>query len=144
MVDENCIFCKIVSGDMPSTKIYDDQDFIAIFDAFPHVDGQTIVISKNHIPSKYEETPDEVLEQAIILGKKISLNLKKAFNSDRIVEVIEGIHVQHMHLKLFPVENSEKFSLALLNELYPTSGEMLSPEQFNRLKEKYDKVAAQI
>lgn len=143
MTDPNCIFCKLVAGELPSTKIYEDNDYIIIFDAFPHVEGQALMISKNHVPSRFEDLPDDVLTSSILLAKKISQNLKKAFKSDRVVQVTEGMQVDHMHMKLFPVENPEKFSLAMLNEHYPQSHEMLSPEQFEKLKKKFEEGTAE-
>lgn len=138
MTDPNCVFCKILSGDLPSTKIYDDPNYIVIFDAFPHVEGQALLINKTHIPSRFEELPDEVLTVSILVAKKVSQMLKKAFKSDRVVQVTEGLQVDHMHMKLFPVENPERFSLAMLNEHYPQAHEMLSPEQFEKLKKKFE------
>ena len=138
MTDPNCLWCKILAGELPSTKFYEDQNFIAIFDAFPHVEGQALLISKNHMTSKFEDVPDEVLTGAILSAKKVSQNLKKAFNSERIVQVTEGLQVDHMHMKLFPVENPERFSLAMLNEHYPQAKDMLSPEKFEKLKRKFE------
>jgi histidine triad (HIT) family protein len=138
MTDPNCIFCKIVANELPSTKIFEDPNYIVIFDAFPHVEGQALLISKNHIASNFEELPEEVIVEAIKIASEVSKNLKKAFGALRVVQVTEGMEVDHMHIKLFPVVNEEKFSLAMLNEHYPQSHEMLTPDKFERLKKKYE------
>jgi histidine triad (HIT) family protein len=138
MKDDNCVFCKIAANEIPSTQIYEDSNFLVIFDAYPHIEGQSLVITKNHISSKFEEIPEEVLVESIKVAKKVSEKLKVSFNAERIVQVIEGLDVAHMHIKLFPVQEPEKFGLQRLERLYPTPKEMISPEEFTRLKRKYE------
>ena len=48
---ENCIFCKIVKGEIPCVKIWEDKDFLAILDVFPNTKGMTLVLTKKHFDS---------------------------------------------------------------------------------------------
>ena len=58
MKDENCIFCKILAGEIPSTAVYEDDDFKAILDVNPAARGHVIILPKNHAANIYE-LPDE-------------------------------------------------------------------------------------
>ena len=135
---EECIFCKIVAGEIPSTQIYEDQDFIVILDAFPHVEGQCLVISKNHITSKFEEIPQQALLEGIKLAQKVARALVKAFDAERVVQVVEGLEVQQMHIKLFPVAEPKKFALARLHEVYPAAKEMTLQKEAEKAKRKIE------
>lgn len=46
---EDCIFCKIIKGEIPSYKVYEDEEFLGILDIFPNTKGMTLLIPKNHL-----------------------------------------------------------------------------------------------
>ena len=102
MKDPNCIFCKIIHGEIPSAKIREDDDFIAILDAFPNRKGMTLVLSKDHYPSDLFQLDDDFLAKYIKATKKVSHLLKKWLNVDRVWTVIEWLEVNHAHIKLYP------------------------------------------
>lgn len=66
---ENCIFCKIAAGEIPSTTLYEDQDFRVILDLGPASKGHALILPKEHYANIYE-IPDELASKAIILAKK--------------------------------------------------------------------------
>ena len=70
MRDENCIFCKIISGDIPSTVVYEDDDVKAILDVNPAATGHVIVLPKYHAANIFE-TPDDVIAKTFSAAKKI-------------------------------------------------------------------------
>lgn len=96
---ENCIFCKIVIGDVPSHKVYEDEQFLAFLDIHPQTPGHTQVIPKEHhrwvwdVPNtgKYFE-----------VVQKIALAQRKAFGTDWILSRIVGDEIAHAHVWVFP------------------------------------------
>jgi histidine triad (HIT) family protein len=100
---EKCIFCKIASGEFDSAKFWEDEDFMAMLDINPNTPGMTVVIPKKHYDSDAVEMPDEEYSKFMLAGKKVAEMLKKALNVNRIAIVMEGMGVNHAHLKLYPL-----------------------------------------
>ena len=107
---ENCIFCKIVRGEIPSVKIWENKKFIAILDKFPNVNGMTLVIPKKHFDSYVFEMNDKDYQELMIASKKVAKLLDKKLNVMRTALVMEGLGVNHAHIKLYPIYGlDEKF-----------------------------------
>lgn len=105
---ENCIFCKIVSGDMPSVKIWEDETHMAFLDIFPNTEGMTLVIPKEHHNSDGFSMPDDKYVQTHLAAKKVAQILEKALKVQRVALVMEGMGVDHLHLKLYPLHGLEE------------------------------------
>ncbi len=105
MRDENCIFCKIIAWEIPSVKIREDDDFIAILDAFPNRKWMTLVITKDHYNSDIFTLDDDLLAKYMKATKKVVEIIKKWFNVDMVWVVIEWLEVAHAHVKLYPFYN---------------------------------------
>jgi histidine triad (HIT) family protein len=94
-----CIFCKIVSGEIPSYKVYEDDNFLAFLDINPQSPGHTQVIPKEHKRWVWDtENTGEYFEVA----KKVALAQRKAFNTEWILSKIVGDEVPHAHIWVFP------------------------------------------
>lgn len=107
---EDCIFCKIVKGEIPSVKIWEDKNFIAILDVNPNVEGMTLVLTKDHYDSYAFDMPDKEYEDFFIAAKKVAKLLEKGLGVKRVALVMEGLGVNHAHIKLYPVYGlDEKF-----------------------------------
>jgi diadenosine tetraphosphate (Ap4A) HIT family hydrolase len=104
----NCIFCKIIKGEIPSAKIWENKDFIAILDAFPNTKGMTLVMPKKHYPSDAFEMPNSVYQKFMQAGKEVALLLNKKLKVQRTALVMEGMGIDHVHLKLYPLHGLEK------------------------------------
>lgn len=101
MKDPNCIFCKIVSKEIPTNIVYEDDKIIAILDINPRSAGHTQVIPKDHYRWVWDiPNAGEFFE----VVKKIALAQKKAFNQDVIHGKIDGRDVPHAHFWVFPNE----------------------------------------
>jgi len=101
----NCIFCKIVKGEVPSHKVYEDANFLAFLDIRPQSPGHTLVIPKEHYRWVWDvPNAGEYFE----VTKKIALAQKKAFSVEQIVSKIVGEEVSHAHIWLIPDINSTK------------------------------------
>ncbi len=105
MKDENCIFCKIIAWEIPGVKIREDDDFIAILDAFPNRKGMTLVITKDHYDSDILNLDDDLLAKYMRATKKVASILKKWLKVDRVWVVAEWLEVNHAHIRLYPFYN---------------------------------------
>lgn len=102
-----CIFCKIVSGELPSHKIWEDDRHLAFLSIFPNTEGVSVVITKEHYPSYVFDLPDDVLTGLILATKKVGNLLDKAFDDvGRTGLMFEGFGVDHIHAKLFPMHGT--------------------------------------
>lgn len=87
---ENCIFCKIANGEIPSATLYEDEDFRVILDLGPASKGHALILPKAHAANIYE-LPDETAGKAMILAKHMATKLRDGlhcdgFNMYRIME----------------------------------------------------------
>jgi diadenosine tetraphosphate (Ap4A) HIT family hydrolase len=99
---KDCIFCKIVKGEIPSYKVWEDERYIAILDIFPNIKGQTLVISKRHIDSEVFALSEVQVSKFIKVIKKVADRLKEKLKVERVHMVFEGTGVNHLHAKLYP------------------------------------------
>ena len=104
----DCIFCKIVSGEMPSHKIWEDEKHLAFLSIFPNTEGFTVVIPKKHYSSYAFDAPEDVLKELVIAAKKVGKLLdKKLDDVGRTGMIFEGFGVDHLHTKLFPMHGTK-------------------------------------
>ena len=95
----DCIFCKIVAEKIPSTKVYEDTDFLAFLDIRPQSPGHTQVIPKKHYRYVWD-MPNAGAFFAV--AQKIAKAQQKAFDTDWILAKIIGDEVHHAHIWIFP------------------------------------------
>ena len=108
--EKECIFCKIAEGKIDSAKIWEDKNFLAILDIMPNTKGMTLVLTKKHYNSDIFEMPDEIYNKIMAASKKVSKLLEKGLNVKRIAMVVEGLGVNHAHIKLYPLHGlKDKF-----------------------------------
>lgn len=104
----DCIFCKIANGEIDSAKIWEDENFLAILDLNPNTRGMTLVMPKKHFDSDAFLMPDKDYEYLMLATKKVSEILKRGLNVNRVAMVAEGMGVNHVHIKLYPLYGIEK------------------------------------
>ncbi len=102
----SCIFCKILNGDIPSNKVFENDNFIAILDAFPANEGHTLVIPKKHFENIFE-IDEEILKEGYAIAKRIASSIKKSLNIENINilqnnGVLAGQTVNHFHIHVIP------------------------------------------
>jgi histidine triad (HIT) family protein len=105
---ENCIFCKIVKGEVPCYKVYEDDDFLAFLDIFPNTKGMTLVIPKKHHGSYIFEMPNEEYLKLMEVVKEVVKKIDKNLDINRTAMVVEGMGVDHAHVKLYPLHGVKK------------------------------------
>ena len=96
---ENCIFCKIVKGEIPSYKVYEDENFFAFLDINPESPGHVQVIPKEHTRWVWDVSN---IGEYFEVVRKIEKDKKKAFDTDWILSKIIGDEVPHAHIWVFP------------------------------------------
>ncbi|MCD8197487.1 MAG: HIT family protein [Lachnospiraceae bacterium] len=106
MKDCNCIFCKIANGEIPSTTLYEDEDFRVILDMGPAARGHALLLPKEHYASLFE-LDDTVASKALVTAKKIAARMKEALGADGFNLVqnngeAAGQTVMHFHIHLIP------------------------------------------
>lgn len=103
-----CIFCKIIKGEIPSVKIWEDKNFLGILDVFPNTKGMTLVMPKKHYDSEVFEMNDKIYKDFLLATKKVAKILKKGLKVNRVAMVMEGMGVNHAHIKLYPLHGIGK------------------------------------
>lgn len=98
---ENCIFCKIISGEIPSAKVYEDDRILAFLDINPVNKGHVLIIPKEHYPLM-TDTSDELVAYIFVQAKKLMSVIKKAVKADLVVVSVVGFDVPHFHVHLVP------------------------------------------
>jgi histidine triad (HIT) family protein len=112
---ENCIFCKIANGEIPSATLYEDEDFRVILDLGPASKGHALILPKEHAANIYE-IPDELASKAIILAKKMAGKMTEALACDGF-NILQnngeaaGQTVFHFHMHLIPRYQGDKVGL---------------------------------
>ena len=102
----DCIFCKIVAGDIPASKVYEDEYFLAFLDISQVTPGHTLVIPKKHARNLLEMTPDETADLFNVVStvtKKVeSATQPQGMNIISNMEEIAGQSVFHTHVHILP------------------------------------------
>jgi histidine triad (HIT) family protein len=96
---EDCIFCKVIAGKLPSYKVYEDDLFIGILDIFPRRKGHTLLIPKTHYQWVYD-VPE--FEQYWTTAKKLTKAIDKGLEPTFIHYLTYGFHVPHAHIHIIP------------------------------------------
>ena len=106
MKDNNCIFCKIANGEIPSRTIYEDEHFRVILDLGPATKGHALILPKEHYEDFFA-LPEETARDAVSVAKKIAPKMKANLHADGFNLVqnngeCAGQTVMHFHLHLIP------------------------------------------
>jgi histidine triad (HIT) family protein len=105
-MDSDCIFCKIIAGDLPCTKIYEDDDVLAFLDVGPIIKGHTLVIPKQHV-DPLTELSDELLGKLMVVVKRVTRAQLDGLGADG-VNITQangkaaGQIVPHVHMHVIP------------------------------------------
>lgn len=81
MLKDDCVFCKIIKGEIPSKKYYEDEDFLAIFDINPISEGHIVLFSKNHYANVIEMSKEE-WEKICVLARNLAEKHIKEIKAD--------------------------------------------------------------
>ncbi len=106
MRDENCIFCKIAAGEIPSKTLYEDEEFRVILDLGPANKGHALILPKDHYADLFT-LPEEKAEKVMSLARKMGTQIKDALHADGLNLVqnngeCAGQTVFHFHMHIIP------------------------------------------
>ena len=133
MLDDNCIFCKIAAGEIPSATLYEDDDFRVIFDASPATKGHVLILPKEHAANVFELS-EETASKVFVLAKKIATVLKEVTGCEGVNILqnngeIAGQTVFHFHMHIIPRYKGDTVNIGW------TPGKA-DADEINELKEK--------
>jgi histidine triad (HIT) family protein len=101
-MEKDCVFCKIIKGEVPSYKVYEDDGFMGILSIDPQSPGHTLVIPKQHYRWVWD-VPN--VGEYFTVARKIALAQKKAFGTDLVLSRVFGEEVPHAHIWIYPDPN---------------------------------------
>lgn len=127
MKDDQCIFCKIANGEIPSRTIYEDEHFRVILDNGPATDGHALVLPKDHYRDLFE-MPEDLAAQAMKTAKKTAELLKEKLHADGLNLVqnngeVAGQTVPHFHIHLIPRYKNDGQTIAW-NATHPDDAQL--------------------
>lgn len=105
---QDSIFTKIIKGEVPSHKVYEDELTLAFLNIFPSVKGHTLVIPKKQVVSLWD-LPDEDYRAVMATTKKVANRLKEVLGTEFVGEKVIGLDVPHAHVHLVPFNTPEEY-----------------------------------
>lgn len=106
-----CIFCKIIAGEIPGVKIWEDEELFAFLDINPMNPGHTLLIPKKHHQYLFE-IDEQLYSRIFKAAKKLSEPIRRAMGAKRIGLVVEGFLVPHVHIHLVPLHSGGELSFS--------------------------------
>jgi len=119
------IFTKIINREVPGHFIYEDDYCVAILDKFPAVKGQSLIIPKKDIDYAFD-LDDETYLHLFQVAKKVGKASDKALDAERTCLVVEGFDVPHVHIKIFPMQDTKKALGFIMHERKEATDEELA------------------
>jgi histidine triad (HIT) family protein len=99
-----CIFCSIIAGAEPASRVYEDEHILAFLDIRPVRPGQLLVIPKQHV-DHFDDLPDELALRIVQVGKNIATAMRRTLRPKRVGMIVHGFGVPHAHLIVLPLEH---------------------------------------
>lgn len=130
MVDESCVFCRIIGGEEMVSIVHEDDRAVAFMDIQPSGPGHMLVVSRDHYTTLFE-TPDELASHCLSVAKRIAPAIQRATGAESINIFaangrVGGQDVLHFHLHLLPVRAGDNFALQFpaVDAVIPTRSEL--------------------
>ena len=107
--DNQCVFCKIVTGEIKTPGIFwENSEFMAFLSIDPNTEGFSVIIPKDHYYSDVMKMPNDVLSRFVIAAKEVTQIIEKAYDDvGRVGVVMEGTGINHAHIKLVPMHQTQ-------------------------------------
>jgi len=130
----DCVFCKIVKGEIPAYKVYEDENVLALLDISQATPGHTLILAKKHFKNLYD-IDDETACKVFAAVPKIAKAIKKAFNPIGLNVLINTDKplqsVYHFHIHLIPRYHMDGVQIDFINNMGNTT-----KEKFTEMAEK--------
>ncbi len=118
----DCIFCKIIKGEIPCHRVYEDEDIVAFLDAFPANSGHTLVLPKAHYKD-LSQLPESLLFKVMKVVKQLTPAITRALGAEGINLFLNdgraaGQIVDHLHLHILPRSSNDGLQIRLPQKPY--------------------------
>ena len=151
-MSEPTLFDKIVSGEIPSWKVWEDEQYLAFLTPFPSTPGLTVVIPKRNPGDYIFDVNDAGIAGLMTASKKVAKLLEKALGVQRVGLVFEGTGVAHVHAKLYPLHGDLAGQTGVWSkhqEFYPeyvgyfstVEGPRMSDDELTAIQQKIQEAA---
>jgi histidine triad (HIT) family protein len=122
------IFSKIISGEIPSYKIAENDKFFAFLDIFPLREGHVLVVPKTETDNLFD-LPEEYLKEILVFAQPIAKAIEKSFECNRCGISVIGLEVPHAHVHLIPIRSA--------NDLNFTNSKLkISADELKKVQQK--------
>lgn len=123
MAMQESIFSKIIKGEIPCHKVFEDDLVIAFLDIAPFTEGHTLVVPKQQIDHLWD-LPESTYQHVMDIVRKVANRQREVLEPNRVGIALEGFAVAHAHVHVFPLQKGLEYTLA--NKVTPPSGDMLA------------------
>ncbi len=137
-MNDDCVFCKIIKGEIPSFTIYEDEKFKVILDRFPSAKGHMLVLPKKHFENIFE-IDDEYAESAMVVAKKMATLLADTYKPAGI-NILQnngeaaGQTVFHYHIHIIPRYDDDKIRIGWNSKNFELDDLKVHQEELTKLK----------
>ncbi len=122
---ENCIFCQIAHGEIPSFTVFEDDNFKVFLDIKPVSQGHLLLITKEHY-GQFEDLPPEILADVYSLAQKLRPKIKEALSADYVIMSVVGEEVKHFHIQFIPRKFEDGLTVWPAHDLSAEDGQKIS------------------
>ena len=115
---ENCIFCRIASGEIPSHVVYEDEQLKAFLDIQPIRPGHVLIVPKTH-HDYFDDLPPELASSIVHLGQRLGKVMKGIYEVERVAFLFTGTDVAHVHAHVLPMQEKTDITSPVYIEQQP-------------------------
>ncbi len=119
------IFSRIITGEIPSYKVAEDENYYAFLDINPLTKGHTLVVPKKEVDYLFD-LDDETLAGMMVFAKKVAIKIKQKIACARVAVVVLGMEVPHAHIHLIPIQSEKEVD-------FHRPKLELTPEEFKKI-----------
>jgi histidine triad (HIT) family protein len=146
MYNEDCIFCRLIQGKEKRWAIYEDDNHVAFLTPFPNTPGFTVLATREHLSSYIPSLPEERFLELMSTARALALTLDRKLGTKRTGIVMEGMGIDHAHVKLIPMHGipdgewkpilskSDEFNERYQGYLTTHDGPRMSDGELNKLQ----------
>jgi len=103
MYNDDCFFCRLIQGKEQRWVVYEDDHHVAFLTPFPNTPGFTVLATREHLPSYIASLPEERFLELLATARKLALILDQKLGTKRTGIIMEGMGIDHAHVKLIPM-----------------------------------------
>lgn len=99
---ESCVFCKIIAGELPAAKVYEDEYVLVFMTVEATNEGHALVIPKMHVPN-FEDMSQEIYDKVFTAVRRTAQAIKQTYTPEKVGLSITGWEVPHTHIHVLPL-----------------------------------------